>query len=425
MLRSHCCQIALYALLLAPSLGAMGGIQSSFLQNTLTTSVSAYGTVGAVFSDSDSFGFRRNISSSAAAFKGSPEMLVDSQFNIQLSAHYQSWLQASLQFKIRDQNNNDDVDDYLPLAYLNVKPNSRLSIRGGRLPIDVFMLSESRDVSYAYPWARQINLFYGLFELDSFEGMDASYRHQLGKGNMEWRVAGGDFYAHISPSDNAFIRSHSKPFYSGVVQYDQQPWRWRFSYLHTEISSFRFLYGEYQLSENLIKLLPDLGADTLSVLNSSSMLGSKLQQYAVGFSYEDYQWQFQTEAFSVKFIGENVMDFASGYISIARRIGEWTPYFATARLYSAGRPQTNALLDSFTDHQISAIAPLAAMISSKINQSVLITGVRWDFSSKMALKLQWNHSITGDRGAYMWQIKPNQKIDRHINSWSLSLDFIF
>lgn len=46
-------------------------------------------------------------------------------------------------------------------AHLNWHPSERVAVRGGRMGLDVFMLSDYRSVGYAQPWVRPPREFYG------------------------------------------------------------------------------------------------------------------------------------------------------------------------------------------------------------------------------------------------------------------------
>lgn len=422
-LQSFGCALITAAALSAQS--AHGSWNSQYLDGDLNTTLGAYGTLGVTVSDSDKLGFRRDISSVSSAYQGEIEPFIDTQFNLQFSASYKNRLETTIQLKIRDQGLNDKLDDYIPIVFVTYRHSPTWSIRVGRLPIDVFMLSESRDVSYSYPWVRQITNSYGLFELDSYEGMDLNFSTHINDGFLQWRVSAGSFEAHLAPSEDELLRTEFENYYSSIVQFDKANWRLRASYMQADVEDFYFVYGEKLSVERFLKIAPTLNEATLRIFTEASPYeGTSVRQTALGASYENKRWQLQAEGTVTRIKDSEAFNFNSGYVSAAYRINKWTPYTAVARLQSSGRPSANAAFDPLTDEQRYALEPMGTLVSNNANHTSFIAGLRWDFRHNMALKLQWNRHRIGRHGAYLWHLKPGSNNERYVNTWSLNLDFI-
>ncbi len=405
--------------------GAHAGWNDQYLDGDLNIDVGAYGTLGITASDSDVFGFRRGISAITSAYKGDIEPLIDSSFNLQLTARYKTRIEAMAQLKVREQGANDKLGDYIPIAFLTYRHSPSWSVRAGRIPIDVFMLSESHDVSYAYPWVRQITNTYGLFQLDSYEGMDVNYRKAINDGFLEWRLSAGTFKAHVSLSEREVLRAKFKDYYSTILQYDKNNWRLRASYMQGNMDHMFFISGAREAAQRFLDVLPILGEKTRSIfLQGVPFNSTSTSQTAIGASYENKRWQLQAESVFTRVQDAETVDFNSGYVSAAYRLDKWTPYAALARLQSSGRPSAKAAFSDLTDEQHRVLTPLAALISSSANQTTFITGLRWDFRYNMALKLQWNRHRIGRHGGYLWHQIPGSTKKQYVNTWSLNLDFI-
>lgn len=63
--------------------------------------------------------------------------------------------------------------------YLNYKIQDNLQVRAGRLRTPIYMLSETLDVGYTYPWIRLPDEVYAQVKLSNYEGVDAIYNMSL------------------------------------------------------------------------------------------------------------------------------------------------------------------------------------------------------------------------------------------------------
>jgi hypothetical protein len=70
----------------------------------------------------------------------------------------------------------------LEWAYLRWRPWNDLDLRVGRLGLDVFLLSDYRNVGYAYPWMRPPQEFYAPLFPYHLDGADIAQRFHLGEG---------------------------------------------------------------------------------------------------------------------------------------------------------------------------------------------------------------------------------------------------
>ena len=92
-------------------------------------------------------------------------------------------LSMSMQLKAGGLEENVDLEwGYLEYAFA---PD--LKVRAGRLRAPGFMLSEYRDVGYAYPWVQVPNEVYGWLPFNRFEGLDL--RYWMSPGEVDLRVS--------------------------------------------------------------------------------------------------------------------------------------------------------------------------------------------------------------------------------------------
>ncbi len=160
--------------------------------------VSGFGTLGGVVTNSNEGQFGRDRQAGGA--DKHPALDVDSNFGLQVDAKATSWLSATVQ-TLTAKRDTLGFATRIEWAYVLVKPLDGLSIRGGHFQTPAFLVSDSRQIGYANNWLRPPNEVYGLNAIDSFDGVDATYRRGFGPvslsvtgiaGSSKFRVIGFD-----------------------------------------------------------------------------------------------------------------------------------------------------------------------------------------------------------------------------------------
>ena len=73
--------------------------------------------------------------------------------------------------------------------------------------------------------------------------------------------------------------------------------------------------------------------------------------------------------------------------------------------------------------QASAVGVLNKV---RIDQRTTSAGVRWDFHSQAALKLQWDRTAIGRRAYGLWSVADsNAQLGERVDVLSVTLDFVF
>lgn len=96
-------------------------------------------------------------------------------------------LTVSLQLKASGL--SDGVE--LEWAYLEYAFAPDFKVRGGRLRTPGFMLSEYRDIGYAYPWVQVPFEVYGWLPFNRYEGLDMRYWMSMGDVDLRLSAYGG------------------------------------------------------------------------------------------------------------------------------------------------------------------------------------------------------------------------------------------
>lgn len=150
---------------------------------------SGFGTFGAVRTDTGDALFGQDRQPGGA--DTSPAFDVDSNLGFQLSARANDWLSATVQ-ALAIKRDEDEIEMQPEWAFVKATPLAGLSLRVGRMPLPVFVVSDSRNVGYANTWLRAPNEVYGLSMLRRIQGADVTYQRSIGPVGVSATALYGD-----------------------------------------------------------------------------------------------------------------------------------------------------------------------------------------------------------------------------------------
>ena len=157
------------AVLHAPGVGAAESDTPMF-------TFSGFGTFGIVQTDTDDAQFVRDLQPKGATTHARFD--VDSNIGLQLSARPTKWVSATVQL-LGMQRSHRTTSLEVEWAYVLLEPVSGLSLRGGRMALPMFAISDFRNVGYANTWVRPPDEVYGLALLHQLEGGELTYRKAI------------------------------------------------------------------------------------------------------------------------------------------------------------------------------------------------------------------------------------------------------
>ena len=387
-------------------------------------SMSGFGTLGFVGADSDALGFRRNVIQDRGVFSGDLGVTTDSLLGLQLNGRATTSIDGVLQVVLRDQP-DFDFDSLLQLAFLGVQPaGSDVRIRLGRIKTDIYMLSDYRDIGFAYIWARPVTEFYAMLPFQNYDGMDLAWGPSLFGGVLHVSLFGGwtGFDA-----GNGKLSIDNSPIYGLSLLFEKGDWQFKAGLARLEYNDVESSGIMTQFPETLssCQLPPQLLA---SMKNRFSPEGVSSVYSSIGFAYDDGDWLFSGEGAMLDSTG-SFPSSVQGYLSLGRRIGEITPYVTWSiieMIHEESVTGTDAPGGSanFPDPISSFFNDLVSM-----NQYTVSLGMRWDFTARSCLKLQWNHSRVRDSGMSLWLMADPAagfpQGNQDVNVVSINLDFTF
>lgn len=363
-------------------------------------------------------------------FNGRWSWKLDSLIGAQVNARLTPQVDAAVQLVLKERA-VQTLEQSLELAFVGWRPWSDTKVRAGRLGIDFYLLSDYRNVSYAYLWERPPVELYGLGLPLHFDGVDVSHRLSLAGGDLVFKVIWGwSEYAIDMGEGLGAELVRADPLWGGRISFERGSWRLSAGVGRlTPDGDFEFLTTSGLLPALTSPLLQQLWPQSGDYAEDLSGDGKAATFYAVGAAYEDSVWQISGE---VGYLDSNysvLRDTLSGYLSVGRRFGSITPYAVLA----AARPQEHRRSLEPPSDLALAYAPEIQQLYDALDafyarlgtdQTTLSLGARWDLRENLAVKAQWNHTTT--KAYDLWS---NDRIvsgsEESVDLFSLSLNWIF
>ena len=378
-----------------------------------------FGTAAVGGTDTDRLGFRiannqRKGLTSRWGFD------TDSRLGLQLDAEINQTWHAGIQWVARN-HAGDFFEQNLDWAYLRWRPKQNLDLRLGRLGLDIYFLSDYRNVGYAYPWIRPPHEFYGSNAIYHFDGADIAKRFKFGEGYLTTKLFAGHAFFQL-PIYQSGVFDGGVSLGGGKLAFEQGPWQFRLAYMYTE-----------QTRELPIKPLKQLLLDpgvnagwpgASDLVPRLRAAGRRIQFSSLGLAYDNGVWLAQMEASYVDSSQEVVPDAATAYLSVGRRFDKFTFY----TVYGIGQTLRHEV--KLPALRNAGLGTLRREVDTVFNgngqdEQSLSLGARWDVYRNVALKAQWSHYWLGHNGVVQWDEPGTGNIPNNVNVWTLGVDFLF
>lgn len=365
-----------------------------------------FGTLGISHTQGDDFAARRDLSQ-PNSFNGDWSWKLDSLVGGQLNAELTDTVSLLVQgvFKSRPE---QSLDRTIERASLGWQATPNLSFHAGRLGLDFYMLSDYRDVGFAYLWMRPPTEFYGPVYVQGLDGLDAVYRHSVGSGSVVARLfAGSNERDLLADGTDTANTVNLKPAWGGSLTFENEHWRLKIGGTRVRIDS------PLDASKPLLDALNNPALQALwpaaaGYADTLDVQGKTFSYYSLGASYDGIDWQVSGEFGYFTSEWAPVSNTSSAYASIGRHFGPVTPYV----LFSMVRPAHDVrIIEPPPSTSIPALDAQLLLLSGgvqsafqsvRFEQNTLSVGARWDVHPNIALKLQWDHSEIDASGSSLW-----------------------
>lgn len=388
---------------------------------------SGFATLGIVVNDNPDLRFRRDVTQADGSYDDEIAWKTDSLIGVQWQSHWSDHFDTTVQLVAKERYNNN-LNKAIEWAFVGYRPVDGLDVRVGRLGSDLFMLSEYRQVGYAFPWVRPPQEFYGFLSFYHFDGMDINKRFDLQHGTLNIKL----FYGNSDedyPTADADTPGVNMDFDVAGISFklEWDDWKFRYSYSHVDINN-NVVEG---LSAALTSATP-LWPDANRLARDLSTQNKYIAYNEFGIGYDNNEWWAQAEATDLRSDSSLMPNSRHFYLSIGQRFGAVSVYGiggyvgpkndVPAIIPPAGYPSPVA-------EQLALLAYVtsASLEGVRLEQKSYGLGTRWDFASKMALKLQVEKFDVDVDGSGLWvRNQPvGADIDRTPTVVSLAMDVLF
>ncbi|HEY9135721.1 MAG TPA: hypothetical protein VIM85_07995 [Pseudomonadales bacterium] len=348
-------------------------------------------------------------------------------------------------------------------AYLAYHLTDNLTFRAGRLRLPFYMASEYLEVGYAYPWVSPPGAVYGLLPFDSYYGADVTYNFNLAGIDIAYQG-----YRGTVELETNFGTFNIKGIYGNALTFTKGPYSFRTSFSQAKVEGtfnadgiapdFVLESAEFQTfaattgpaliaaqvgaecapcdlgdialavagtSDNDMYLLylattagggDPVAGGALVASNFSAVEDLQASYFDYALAYNNHGWNIIAEGDRYA-AGGSAQDIEGHYLSVAKQLGQWTPYAVFGEVYST--------TDSDFGNAVADIAPsvVNGLGFHPVNQRESTLGVRWDFAPGVALKLETQNltRFKGTRGLFVAPLGDAGSV----NVYSLAIDAVF
>lgn len=338
-----------------------------------------FGTLGATRTNLDDTQFRTSLNQYSGADKN-VDLGVDSRLGLQGSVIYKSDFALTAQLLgVRREDEDFSMDvEWLYAQYTGVPG---LDLKGGRVALPGFLVSDSRFVGYTTPWLRVPTLVYSMLPISTVDGLQASYRHSIGPAIASFQVT------HGRSGSSIFVTSEVVIPFVGTF------------YVPTTIESKNksvtsvngtLEWGDWtarlgQVKSDVQFTIPGAPADTIF---KDTFTG-------LGLQYDNGKVVVITE-YVKRGTKPKTFDSTAWYAAGGYRFGEFMPY---------------VMVSKFTPDDAKASKGAAV-------------GLRYDFAKNLALKAEFARYDTNGTLIFTDAVSP-AIADKKVNVISVALDFVF
>lgn len=387
-------------------------------------SLSGFGTVGYAYDRRADIAPARDISQKPRhGYATAPGWRLDSRLGVQLEYRLGAQVDLVGQFVASD-HFKADLDSVTRLAYAAIRPHPQVDIRAGRLNYDAFLMSDHRNVGYAYPWVRPPAEFYGWIPIFSIDGADLAYTHHDDDASWRIKLQAANTRLAIPIGDGYDFRADRLLGIS--LSRRTAAWRLKAAYsqftVGSEVPALAPLLGG--LGAVAAAAVPGVSGEAAVLRRELTFQGARIAYATLGAAYDDGSWLAQAEIGRTTSTADVVPHGSMAYASLAHRFGNWTPYL----MFGVSRPgnERRGAADWGPLNAALRDPALFTVNTTRIEQNTLSIGTRWDFHRQAALKLQWDRTRIKPSGYGLWwrDLAINGQ-DSRVDLVSATLDFTF
>lgn len=383
---------------------------------------SGFGTVGFAQSD-QSYKYQRFIDDSGT-FKR--DTILGGQLDARLSPQWSATIQA----KLAPSDHSDSAwQASLAWAFVSWRPSDDWLLRAGKIRLPLMLNTENNDVGATFDFARLPQEVYSISPLTDLVGLGVS-KTWFGE-SMDW----------IAEAYAGKVETNWR-YYGREIRPDQgSPGSWFFTY---NVKSAGLVLTARSLDHTF-----RIGAHRVAVTRDGAKIGRPIVNaggiYTFGSGGDDKLIiplftagaSIQLPA-DIRLIGEYAwikvdsstsegLDRWGAYLSLSKRIGDWTPYvyYAKAKSKDSALAKYQAINSNVVPLPYAASQKFFADIIVPYDQSTVALGATYRLTPSALLKAEWSQANTGVASSLVDAPSGGDSADKRINVFSLSYNFTF
>lgn len=342
---------------------------------------------------------------------------VDSRIGGQVTAEFSRQLAAVVQV-VAEQRYDNSYAPTVEWANVKYQVTPQFSVRAGRIVLPTFLVSDYRKVGYTYPWVRPPVELYAMIPVGSSDGVDVIYRMHTGNFTHTLQAIFGGAKVRI-PAGGGVAEGKSARGITYRSEFGATTVHATYHKMRLGVPAYKPLFDGFR----------QFGAEGVGLADKYDVNDKAFTFISLGAMYDPGGW-FVTGEWGLTESHSVVGRKSAWYVSGGYRLGDFTPYFTYARgsadkLSDPGLT-VSALPPFLAGPAIGLNAALNDNLSRKRVQSTVSAGVRWDFMSNTAFKLQWDHTRirAGSQGTLINR-QPGFRTGGKVNVLSATIDFVF
>ncbi len=375
--------------------------------------LSGFGTLGLVNkTGAPHWGLIRSTSQKGAA--ADLDATTDSRLGAQIDWSNGSGWEAAAQGVLLHRARGAFTGEAVEQAYVGYRPWANTRIRLGRISPDMFLYSESRNVGYAFTWARPPTDFYAFAPLVAVNGLDVEQRWDLGNASWRLRATTGTMRTSTTDGGRSYRSTKVDDILAVGLTRESGGLLLKLSYLHARVHMDQGPeYAALQQGVSSLQQSPIPGLrQAFTPLHDKLWTGGATSYLALAAQYDSGPWTLVAEGSRLGIPG-SPLDAYRAYVSAAWRQDKVTYYALASRV----RPREAALTEPALASSVAPVAGPAAAQKAQLlagyatyavnqfrfDQSTVGVGLRWDFASNAALKFQVDRFNVRQNGAAGWR----------------------
>lgn len=321
-------------------------------------------------------GFTTGSDEQALGYSDSLRFEPDTLFALQGRANLSDDLSITTQLMSRG---DDNFSLGIEWAYLQYQINEAWNINAGKLRLPFYSYSDSLDVAYSYHWLRPPQAVYRV-PFSNYTGV--SVQNNLFIGDV---LINSQFIVGSLSDDMTFAGADADADVEDIVgisaSVNYHNWALRGGYFHSGSTTLTIHDPQFN---GLLGALFNAGFANTAI---DLMVHEQRTTFSsVGLTFDNFDWVFTSEYTVLDVEDSFLAKQRSFYLSLGKRIGNWTPHIT----YAGTRDQAASIETSALPEPLNTA--VHSFVSGNAQRSNMTSvGVRYDLRPGVALKFDLTH----------------------------------